>query len=233
MPVAPPPAPRPERGTDDLVHDAADFARADDRQLAEGIVGVRAAVLAARSLSFGVGVPDSAPFVRRASARGIPLVRRSSGGTGLLHEPGDIVWTVVLPRDHRVLAPGFTRAYPRLGEGVVAGLRAVGVESAWVPAPGLVEQYCTLSSLGSVLSAGPRVIGGAAQHLAGAHLLHHGVISATVDRAAIDDLFSLPTGPATDRLGSLAEANGSLSARAVARAVRAALARDLRLPEVD
>jgi lipoate-protein ligase A len=233
MSIAPPRASRPDDEGAPFVLDALAFDRADEAQLAAGRVGVRAAVLSARSVSYGIGVSESAAYVRRAAARGIPRVHRSTGGTGLLHEPGDLLWTVVLPRNHPALAGGYTRAYPRLGAGVVLGLRTVAVDAGWVPAPGLLDRYCTLSGRGSVLAAGPWVIGGAAQHLAGPYLLHHGVVSGRIDRSAIADLFEVPIGPATERLGSLADVIDPVPTRTVARAVRAAIAADLAIPELD
>ncbi|HTW55119.1 MAG TPA: hypothetical protein VMG36_01550 [Thermoplasmata archaeon] len=233
MPIDAPPADPSGPGGVPAEVDAERFAYADDRQLTDGHVGVRTGVLSRRALSYGIGVPDSAEYVRRAVVRGLPRVHRSSGGTGLLHERRDVVWTLVVPRRHPALDGGFTRAYPRLGQGVVEGLRAVGVEAAWVPAPGLAADYCTLSERGSVLAAGPWVIGGAAQHLTGTHLLHHGVISWAVDRATIGELFDVPGGPAVERLGGLADLSVAAPPGSVARVVRAALAHDLRVPEID
>lgn len=204
----------------------------DDRRLRTGGIGARAAVLRDRSVSFGVGVESDAPYVRRARALGLPAVARSTGGTGLLHEAGDIVWSVVIPRGHPALQRGFTRAYPSLGAGTIAGLSELGVEARWEPAPGDSATYCTLGSRGSVLSVRGRILGGAAQHLTGAHLLHHGVVSGHVDSAAVAQIFDLPRNGPVARLGGLIDVGCAAAPADVADAVRHGLARDLAIPRL-
>jgi len=177
---------------------------AGDDPLLDGPVGaVRVASLGIRCLSYGVGVPSSAPFVGRAVAEGIPAVPRRSGGSGLLHEPGDLTWSVVVDRADPRLAGGFHSAYAGLGRGVVRWLSDQGVGAAWRPAPGIAPTYCTLSERGWVLEADGSIVGGAAQHAARGRLLHHGTISRRIDRPTIARLFGLPTPGPADRLGGL------------------------------
>jgi len=180
-----------------------EFVAGDDRLLDGPAGAVRVASLGIRCVSYGVGVPATAPFVSRAAAEGIPTVPRRSGGTGLLHEPGDLAWSVVVDRADPRLSGGFHSAYARLGRGVVRWLSAHGVEAAWRPAPGLAPAYCTLSERGWVLEADGAIVGGAAQHAARGRLLHHGTISRRIDRPTIDRLFGLPTPGPADRLGGL------------------------------
>jgi lipoate-protein ligase A len=179
--------------------------------------------LSDRALSIGVAVPLSSPYVRRARDLGIDVVRRASGGTGVLHEPGDLAWTIVLPRsDHRV-GRDFVRAYGRLGVGVLHFLKARGKTAGWGPPLGLEPDICFLSERGQVLKVGDRVLGGAAQHLSGRALLHHGVVSRRVDRALVSRLFGLPRPEDLDRLTSLEEiglgADPSTLARELADAI--------------
>lgn len=164
-----------------------------------------------RAVSIGVGVPDSSPVLARAQALGIPVVRRPSGGSGVLHGPGDLVWSVVLPRTDPRVGRDFVRAYGRFGAGPVAALRAAGIDSAWTEPPGLDPGYCVLSDRGCVLRAGAAVLGGAAQQVTGRALLHHGFLPRRVDRATLRDVFALPDA-AIDRLIALED----LSARASA-----------------
>ena len=199
---------------------------AGDDALLDGPAGtVRVASLRVRCLSYGVGVPSTAPYVSRATAEGIPTVPRRSGGTGLLHEPGDLAWSVVVDRGDSRLAGGFTTAYTRLGRGVVRWLADRGLDAAWRPAPGIAPAYCTLSGRGWVLEADGAIVGGAAQHAARGRLLHHGTISRRVDRATIDRLFGLPTPGPTARLGEL----GALGAadEGLLRELAGAIGRDL------
>ena len=176
--------------------------------LRQGRPAVRVAVARERTLSYGIAVPSEAPYLRRARAEGIPTAARSTGGSGVLHLEGDLLWAVVLPRSDERVGRDFPKAYARLGRGIVAGLAAAGVDAAWVAAPGLSEDCCPLSSRGEVLVAGGRILGGAAQHATSRALLHHGGISWIVDRPCVDRLFGLPADGPSSRLGGLAGLTG-------------------------
>jgi lipoate-protein ligase A len=178
--------------------------RTDEVILRRAVPAVRAAVLTDRAVSYGVGVPESAPYLLRAAKARIPAVRRSTGGTGLLHGPGDLAWSVVLPRSDSRVGADYVRAYPRLGAGVVHFLSERGVLAKWLDPPGTDPDYCLLSSRGSVLSIKDKVLGGAAQHLAGGALLHHGIVPLELDRPLLHKIFALSSG-ALDRMTSLRE----------------------------
>jgi hypothetical protein len=207
---------------------ATEFVAGDEPLLERPGRAVRVAVLSERCLSYGVGVPSAAGYLRSAAARGIPTVRRRTGGTGLLHEPGDLAWTVVLPRREPRAGADFTRAYERLGRGVVRWLAQLGLAGAWTAPPGLSPEYCTLGERGTVLTVGSGILGGAAQHVTRDRLLHHGTISWTVDRPAIERLFHLGRPDVTRRLVGLHDLEvprpGALRARDLASAIAADLA---------
>ena len=180
-----------------------------------------------RAVSFGVGVRPDAPYLFRARDAGIPTVRRTSGGSGVLHLEGDLLWAVVLPRNDPRVGADFTRAYGRLGRGVVTGLAAAGLRAAWVAAPGVADDYCFLSSRGEVLSVEGKVVGGAAQHLTSRALLHHGSVAWELDRPEIDRLFDLAPGGPSACLGGLAEAASRPDPTAIAQALARALDAEL------
>ncbi len=178
--------------------------RTDEAILRRAVPAVRVAVLTDRALSYGVGVRAEAPFLARSLREGIPTVRRTTGGSGLLHAPGDLAWSVVLPRSDPRVGKDFVHAYSRLGEGVVRFLSERGVVTKWQDPPGSDPEYCLLSARGSVLKHGEKVLGGAAQHLAARTLLHHGILPLELDRPMLRRLFGLST-EAVGRLTSLRE----------------------------
>jgi len=153
---------------------------------------VRAAVLTDRAVSYGVGVLAIAPYLARATKAGLPTVLRATGGSGLLHGPGDLAWSVVLPRTDPRVGADYVHAYARLGAGVARLLAERGVPAEWVDPPGTFPEYCLLSPRGSVLAVKGVVLGGAAQHLAGGALLHHGILPLEIDRALLRKLFGIP-----------------------------------------
>jgi len=178
--------------------------RTDEAILRRGVPAVRVAVLIDRAVSVGVGVRADAPYLARAAKEGVPTVRRTTGGTGLLHGPGDLAWSIVLPRSDPRVGSDFVRAYPRLGEGVVQFLSERGVAAKWQDPPGTHPEYCLLSARGSVLVHAGKVVGGAAQHLAEGMLLHHGILPLELDRAMLRRIFELPSSSAA-QLTSLRE----------------------------
>ena len=196
-----------------------------ERLLRRGSPTLRARVVRATAVSYGVSVRDDAGYLRRARAEGLPTVGRTTGGTGLLHLAGDLVWAVVLPRDDPRVGRDFARAFDRLGAEISDGLRAAGVEAGWAPAPGLSDDYCPLSGRGQVLVAGGHVLGGAAQHATSRALLHHGGISWTVDRPTVGRIFGPLAAATLERLGGLADLRPSLSAAGVAAGLERAFAR--------
>ncbi len=190
----------------------------DEERLRSGRAEARAGVVRDRSVSVGVGVPWPPPYSARAEREGLPLVRRRTGGTALVHLEGDLLWSIVLPRADVRVGRDFARAYDRLGTGVVSFLGDLGLRASWTPAPGLAPAYCTLSARGQVLCVGAKIVGGAAQHATAQALLHQGTVSVGVDRGTIERVFALSSSETTERLGSLhdlgvGEASGALAAR--------------------
>lgn len=166
---------------------------------------MRVARLADVALSYGVGVRADVGYLVRARAAGVGVVRRSSGGSGVLHGPGDLAWSVVIPRNDPRVGRDFVHGYARLGAGVIRFLERLGIRAAWGPPPGISEEFCVLSSRGQVLSVGGRVLGGAAQHLSRTALLHQGMISRAVDRAQVSALFDLRPSVLAERVVGLEE----------------------------
>lgn len=180
--------------------------RGHEALLRDGRPAARAVVVRGTAVSYGVRVPPTAGYLERARAAGIPTAARTSGGTGILHLDGDLLWAIVLPRRDPRASRGFVRGYRRLGAAIVETLSRRGLVASWGPPPGTSEAYCPLSSRGEVLWIGDRVVGAAAQHATGTALLHHGSLAWTVDRPTVAKLFGLALPGPPDRLGSLTEA---------------------------
>lgn len=207
---------------------AGDFARGDEKLLRQGGPGARVALLRERCLSVGVAIDARAPYLRRAALDGIPGIARQTGGTGLLHAPGDLAWSVVRRRDDPLVGKDFPRAYERLGQGVVRWLGALGLAARWSPAPGLASEYCTLSNRGMVLTVEGRIVGGAAQHAVRGALLHHGTVSVDpIDRAAIDRYFAFAAPSPSERLAGLRELGVNHPGPELARGLAGAISVDL------
>ncbi len=197
--------------------------RAHAALLRRGGPAVHVAVVDRPTVSYGVAVPETAPYLERARAEGIPTAPRSSGGTGILHGEGDLVWAVVLPRSDPRVGRDFVHAYGRLGAGVTEVVRQQARSAAWVPAPGLSDEYCPLGPRGFVLESQGRILAAAAQHLSVGALLHHGTLSVRVDRERLGRVFSATDPSALERLGSLDELGGNEPSGRLASALAVAL----------
>jgi lipoate-protein ligase A len=142
-------------------------------------------------VSAGVSVDAESPALLRARGAGLPVSRRTTGGTIVVASPGDLVWSLVLP----VASEGADRprlhAYARLGEGVTRWLERSGVRASWGEAFGYSDEFCLLGPRGSVLVADGRALAGAAQHRSAHALLHHGLIVRTIDRRRLARLFAM------------------------------------------
>lgn len=176
----------------------------DEELLAAGAPAVHVGTFPSAVVSFGVSDHPSSALLRRIEGLGLPVVRRTSGGTALLHLRGDVHWSLVLPRDHPLAGRSFVRNFGPLGEGWRTFLGRRGIEVAWGKAPGLREEYCLLSARGEVLLGSGRALGGASQHATSRALLHHGIVSSCLDRPLLSTLFDLRSSD-TERLTSLEE----------------------------
>ncbi len=208
------PSPRAETAAENLA--------ADEAMLAAGRAAARVGVIRDRAVTVGAGTRLTPSVVERMRAVGLPCLVRGSGGAAVLHQPGDLAWSVVLPRSDVRVGRDFTRSYARFGEPVVRLLAEFGVVGRWAAAPGLSDEYCLLSGRGEVLLVGETVVGGAAQHATARSLLHHGILPWSVDRATVAHVFGIDPSVVAGRLGGWEELPGrpareTVSARLAAR----------------
>jgi lipoate-protein ligase A len=201
-----------------------EYTRADEEFLRAGQPAIRVAVLSAAALSVGVSQREDAPCIAKARKLGLPIVRRSTGGLGLWHAPGDVVWSLILPRTNSRVGRDYSKAYDRLGTGPARLLRDHGVTGEWLPPLGLTTEYCLLSGRGSVLSVDGRALGGAAQHLAGKALLHHGVLPFRLNPSRLRELFNLSPELVEQSLTCLEQVAADVSPQEWAAGLQAILA---------
>ena len=82
------------------------------------------------TLILGVFQPAEVINEAAAAARGVPLVRRRSGGTGVLAGPPLLSLDIALPPGHRLALPDVTESYHWLGRAWLATMEAIGVRGA-------------------------------------------------------------------------------------------------------
>jgi lipoate-protein ligase A len=159
---------------------------------------------------------------------GIPVLRRLTGGTGVIHR-GDLGVGLFLPEEHP-WAKGVVGLYGRFLDVIGPALRSLGSEVARLAEPGHASRVrspvCFLDQLSDTLVVdGRKVVGCAQTRRRGAVLIHAAVLLG-LDAALYERVFGVP---AVEILSGLAPALAGGDAAAAGDAIAGALAATLEL----
>lgn len=173
---------------------ALDHALADSLGPDEGVLRLYA--WEPHTVSFGRNEPAAGRYdLARAGREGLGFVRRPTGGRAVLHAH-EVTYSVALPL--RALG-GVRAAYLRINEGLVGGLRDIGVPAA-VSGEGAVlppdaGPCFQLPAPGEVVVGGRKLVG-SAQVRIGSAILQHGSIILRGDQSALARLTGGSADPA-------------------------------------
>ncbi len=126
----------------------------------------------------------------RCAALGYDIVRRPTGGRAILHTD-ELTYSLVAAPDHPLMAGLVLDSYLRISEGLVAGLRRLGLPAE--PAPGTnragpdVSAACFEVPSAYEIVAGGRKILGSAQARRAKSVLQHGSLPLTGDLTRVVD----------------------------------------------
>ena len=154
------------------------------------------------TLVLGSTQPDSVVDRPRATAAGVEVVRRRSGGGAVLLRPGETVWAdVLVPTDDPLAEPDVGRAFAWVGQAWAEALTDLGVGAAGRPVevhtgrprPGPCSEAVCFAGLGpgEVTVGGAKVVGISQRRTRAGSLFQCGVL-VTWDPAALLGLLSLP-----------------------------------------
>jgi lipoate-protein ligase A len=150
------------------------------------------------ALSLGRFQPDD-DVDRDACARlGVDVVRRPTGGQGLVHG-GDLTYAVAMPQPPGA-AGGVDAVYAWLAGALITGLARIGVAAAIARHDGPAGPVCFAGQQGADLRVGDRKVCGSAQVRRDGAVLQHGSILLT--RLPFDEtdvLRARPGAPAVTR----------------------------------
>jgi len=133
------------------------------------------------SLGYGQRL-DGRIDLETARAMGLGLVRRATGGSAILHEGPDleITYSVAAAAGDFDGSADLLRTYRWIGEGLLAGLRALGAPVEMVPVrpsdPAAMPAFCFARTGSFELEVDGRKLVGSAQRRQGAAFLQHGSI---------------------------------------------------------
>lgn len=145
------------------------------------------------TISLGHFQPDDDVDRGACDRFGVDVVRRPTGGQGLLHG-ADLTYAVVLPRPAGA-AGGVDAVYSWLAEALIAGLARVGVAAAIARHDGPAGPVCFAGQQGADLRVGDRKLCGSAQVRRRGAVLQHGSILLT--RLPFDETDLLVPRPGT------------------------------------
>jgi lipoate-protein ligase A len=129
------------------------------------------------ALSLGRFQPDADVDVDACERLGVEVVRRPTGGRGLLHG-ADLTYAVAMARPGGA-AGGVDAVYERIAGALIAGLQRVGVDAAIARHDGPAGPVCFASQQGADLRVGERKLCGSAQVRRDGAVLQHGSILLT------------------------------------------------------
>jgi lipoate-protein ligase A len=180
-------------------------------------------------VSLGRHQPLAAVDVARCAHLGYDIVRRPTGGRAILHTD-ELTYSLAAAQSHPLMSGLVLDVYLRLAEGLVDGLRRLGVEAE--PAPGTsrpgpdVSAACfEVPSAYEIMADGKKLMGSAQNRRAG-FVLQHGSLPLRGDLARLIECLVLPSDAESLNLRrSLAEHATTLE-KAARRAIAFEEARD-------
>jgi lipoate-protein ligase A len=139
------------------------------------------------------------------AGRGIDWVRRPTGGRAILHDR-EVTYSVAARQDDERIAGDVMQSYRRISEGLLAGMRLLGVKADLAPSaipreqPGAPKPAACFAapSQHEIMVNGRKVIG-SAQRRQGNVLLQHGSILLDLDVATLMALLRFPSADEQER----------------------------------
>jgi lipoate-protein ligase A len=146
-------------------------------------------------LSLGRGQPFADVDLAACQTAAVDVVRRPSGGRAILHTD-ELTYSVALLQTDPLAAGGILESYRRLSEGLLAGLRLLGVQAAQVvsarkPTEDL-SAVCFETPSDYEITVQGRKLAGSAQWRARGGVLQHGTLPLCGDITRVISYLALP-----------------------------------------
>ncbi len=143
------------------------------------------------TLSLGVFQKISDVNQEELDKRGFGLVRRATGGRAVLHDK-ELTYSIIIKTPHPLIEKNVLESYYYLCQGLVEGLRMLGVDAALKKSddPSLSTPSCFAAPTFNDIEASGKKLVGSAQMRNRLGLLQHGSILIDVD---LNDLFAVIT----------------------------------------
>jgi lipoate-protein ligase A len=121
---------------------------------------------------------------------GLDIVKRGTGGGGILHNATEVTYAVVLPIDHPGLNTNITESFGLMSRGVVHALRSLGLPAELESMPDRTrDALCYVRVQGTNVMVRGRKISGGAQRRTKWGVLQHGTVIVDRDEARLARVF--------------------------------------------
>jgi lipoate-protein ligase A len=121
---------------------------------------------------------------------GLDIVKRGTGGGGILHNATEVTYAVVLPIDHPDLNTNITESFGLMSRGVVHALRSLGLPAELESMPDRTrDALCYVRVQGTNVMVRGRKISGGAQRRTKWGVLQHGTVIVDRDEARLARVF--------------------------------------------
>lgn len=176
----------------------------DEALLEEGVPTVRLYGWRPACVSLGRAQTEADVDLDAARALGVDVVRRATGGGAILHNGDEVTYAVVLPLDFPGLPRDVPGSFAFLSQGVVDGLRALGLPAEVESVPDNTrETLCYVRRQGTNVMVNGRKVSGGAQRRNGKAVLQHGTVIVDRDEDRMARLFRTPVEDIRSRVTSL------------------------------
>ena len=183
---------------------AAENMRRDDALLARGEPVLRLYGWTPEAISLGNSQRLDEIDATAVREYHLEVVKRGTGGGGILHNASEVTYSVVVPIDHPDLPRGLPASFAYLGGGVRTALRALGLPAELESVPDLTrDALCYVRQQGTNLVVRGRKISGGAQRRTRRAVLQHGTVIVDRDEARLARVFQTPEATVTARVTSL------------------------------
>lgn len=146
----------------------------DSALLADGVPTLRLYGWRPACVSLGYAQPESDIDSSALRDFQVDLVRRPTGGGAILHEPDEVTYAVVLPRN--LGPPDLFGSYRFIAGGVLETLKELGLTGTLVEGHAGRDPLCYLREEGVSVALNGRKISGGAQKRTRQAILQHGTL---------------------------------------------------------
>ena len=178
--------------------------RRDDVLLARAEPVVRLYGWVPEAISLGNSQTEAVIDLDVAREYGLDIIKRGTGGGGILHATTEVTYAVIVPIDFDAMPRDLPGSFAFLGDGVLRALRALGLPAQIDSQPDRTrDALCYVRQQGTNIVVGGKKISGGAQRRTRNAVLQHGTVIIDRDEVRCARVFRTDEQTITARVTSV------------------------------